>query len=40
MYLLLKDNVVNQKFPGFKELNVNPTNLESILPKILKFYIN
>ena len=40
MKLLLKDNIVNSDFPGFKELNIEPTTLETVLPKILKFYIN
>ena len=40
MKLLLSDNVVNNKLPGFKELNVKPTNLETVLPNLLKFYIS
>ena len=40
MKLLLKDNVVNNKLPGFRELNVKPTDLETVLPNILKFNIN
>jgi len=38
MKLLLKDNIVNAEMPGLKELNLKPTALEVVLPKILKLY--
>ncbi len=38
MKLLLTDNTVNSEMPGLKELNIKPTSLEEVIPKILKFY--
>ena len=38
MKLLLTDNIVNEGMPGLKELNLKPTALEEVLPKILKLY--
>ena len=38
MKLLLTDNIVNEGMPGLKELNIKPTALEEVLPKILKLY--
>ncbi len=38
MKLLLTDNTVNLGMPSLKELNIKPTSLEEVIPKILKFY--
>ena len=38
MKLLMYNNIVNPDMPGLKDLNVDPTSLEDVLPKILKFY--
>jgi len=38
MKLLMSDNLVNSEMPGLEDLNIDATNLEAVLPKILKFY--
>ena len=38
MKLLMSDNTVNSEMPGLEDLNIDATNIESVLPKILKFY--
>ena len=38
MKLLMSNNLVNPEMPGLEDLNIDPTNLEVVLPKILKFY--
>ena len=38
MKLLMSHNVVNPEKPGLRDLEVNPSKLEILLPDILKFF--